>query len=81
MERGDTVEDGVEAVLDEILELAPRESVTVGDAEMVPLVVVVDVRVFVRVGVPVLVTVPVFDGVAVDDGDTDLLVEVVIDTD
>ena len=68
-------------MLDEILGLEPRESVAVGDAEIVPLVVVVEVRVLVRVGVVVLVTDPVFDGVGVDDGDSELLTELVTDKD
>ena len=71
MEREVLVTDGVDEMLDEILGLEPRESVAVGDAEIVPLVVVVEVRVLVRVGVVVLVTDPVFDGVGVDDGDSE----------
>lgn len=81
MEREVLVTDGVDEMLDEILGLEPRESVAVGDAEIVPLVVVVEVRVLVRVGVVVLVTDPVFDGVGVDDGDSELLTELVTDKD
>ncbi len=81
MERGVIVTDGVDEILDETLGLEPRESVAVGEADIVPLVVVVEVRVLVRVGVIVLVTVPVFEGVGVDDGDSELLTELVPDND
>lgn len=69
LSRAELLSDCAGVLLDDMLGLEPEESEAVGEAESVPLLVVVEVRVEVRVGVSVLDVELVFEGVGVVVGE------------